>query len=344
MKIVTVFGTRPEVIKMAPVIKEIDKLGHEHVVIDSGQHWSHNMSQVFYGNMGLRMPNYNLAAQRLGPPEQVSAIIGKSVEILRGADLCIVLGDTNTTLAGALAANKLNIPVAHVEAGLRSGDKRMPEEINRTLVDHMSTLLFAPSAGAVRNLHREGIWQGVHNVGNSITDALLYALPKLSLTQIPPEVVYAVVTIHRVENLTRERLSDIAEALRKLQGRMNIIFPAHPRTRKSVVEWGIDMPGMCEPLSYTEMLLLLQDAAVVITDSGGLQEEACFLKVPCVTLRDTTERPETLEIGANRLAGTHPDVIERVVEDQLRSKRDWVYPYGDGTTAKQIAKIVEEFL
>jgi len=329
---------------MAPIIKEIDRLLVTHVTVNSGQHWSYNMNQVFYKNMGLRKPDFQIALEpNLDSPRQVSRILENVQEALKGADLCIVLGDTNTTLAGALAASKLNIPVAHVEAGLRSGDKKMPEEINRTLVDHMSTLLFAPTMGAVRNLHREGIWQGVHNVGNSVTDALLYALPKIQTprTFMPPSAAeYALVTIHRVENMTQDRLSNISEALHRLRGRVNIVFPMHPRTRKSIIEYGIDMPGMCYPISYVDMLRLLGDAAVVITDSGGLQEEACFLRVPCVTLRDSTERPETLEIGANRLAGCHPDVIERVVMEQLHTKRDWTYPYGDGTTAKQIAKII----
>lgn len=335
MTIVTIVGTRPEIIKMAPVIKELDKLG-DHVLIDSGQHYDYNMDQLFYEAMDLRAPDYRFDLRGSMPIEHFTETMARCKDIVRGARYVVVEGDTNTALAGALTANKLKVPLAHVEAGLRSYDRAMPEEHNRVLTDHLADVLFAPSWLAVTNLKREGIRDGIEMVGNSITDALLYALPKLP--KLDSESPYVVVTMHRSENMKSDRLMGVFDALGTLSRQMGVVFLAHPRTQRFVECYQVPTFGikLQEPVGYLEMLALVKNAAVVLTDSGGLQEETCFLRVPCVTLRTTTERPETVRVGANRLALKTDDILW-AVEDALSKPRAWRYPYGDGTTAKLVA-------
>lgn len=328
---------------MAPVIKELDKLG-DHAFIDSGQHYDYILDQVFYEVMDLRQPDYRFDLRGSTPITQVTETMTNCAKVFdRDTRLVVVVGDPNTPLGAALAANKMGIPIAHVEAGFRSFDRRMPEEHNRVLIDHLSDLLFAPSHRAVTNLRNEGIHEGVHMVGNPITDALMSILPKTQ--PIEAERPYAVVTMHRVENMVPRTVAGVFEALDELSKELTIVFPAHPRLRKFVQDNEIPTHDikLQHPVDYIEMLSLVKSASVVLTDSGGLQEETCFLHVPCVTLRLSTERPETLAVGANRLA-LKPDEIVQATRVALASSRGWRYPYGDGTAAKQIARIIGERL
>lgn len=353
-------GTRPEIIKMAPVVRALDRLPFEHVLLHSGQHYDLLMDRVFFRDMDLREPEHRFDLHEDSPPLQVATTMQQTAELTAGADLVIVHGDTNTTLAGALLGNKQGRPVAHVEAGIRSFDKTMPEEVNRIVADQVSDLLFAPTRTAVENLRRENVTQGVHLVGNSVVDALRQNLPAAERKSRALERLdlsaggYLLLTFHRAENVDRkERLAralDAFEAASEEAG-LPIIFPVHPRTARRFREFGLEDRATrlralrrIEPVGYLDMLALEKSAALILTDSGGLQEEGCILGVPCVTLRANTERPETLEIGANVLAGTDPGRVRAAVRDQINVHRSWSSPYGDGTTSAQIASLVSAFL
>lgn len=344
MTIVTVLGTRPEIIKLAPLVKELDKRG-DHVLVDSGQHYDYIMDRAHYAAMDLRDADYRFDLRGSTPVEQISETMVncRDVLTLHKTELVVVVGDPNTALAGALVANKLGVPIAHVEAGLRSYDRRMPEEHNRVMIDHISDLLFAPSGDAVDKLAEENIRWGVHMVGNTVTDALLSVLPRVR--KVDDTGPYAVVTMHRAENMVPSTVDGVFRALRRVSEQMNVVLLAHPRLRNFVREKRISTSGvrLHDPVDYMEMLSLVQGASVVLTDSGGLQEEACFLRVPCVTLRQSTERPETVAVGANRLA-LESDEIFRATQDAVASSREWPYPYGDGTSAKMISRIIEKWL
>lgn len=358
-RIVTVIGTRPEIIKMAPVVKALDALRHTHVLVHSGQHYDLMMDRVFFKDMRLREPDVQLELKEQPPHLQVSRTMLQAAAVAKGADLVVVHGDTNTTLAGALLGCKLGKPVAHVEAGIRSFDKTMPEEVNRILTDQVSRLLFAPTETARRNLENENVRQGVHVVGNTVIDALRENADEASkaskiLKRLKLEKgKYAVLTFHRQESVdVADRLKRVLQAMEAVAGRsaLTVVFPIHPRTEKAVKQFGLSRllkaPGLkaIPPTGYLDMLELERNAALVFTDSGGLQEEACFFQVPCVTLRDNTERPETLEIGANVLAGTDPRRILEAADRQLHAARGWPNPYGDGTTGPKIAEAVAAFL
>ncbi len=359
-RIVTLVGTRPEIIKMAPVIQALDGLGHEHVLVHSGQHYDLLMDRVFFKDMELREPDRRFELREDSPPLQVATTMRQVAAVAEGADLVIVHGDTNTTLAGALLANKDGRPLAHVEAGIRSFDKTMPEEINRVVADQLSNLLFAPTATAVENLRRENVTQGVLQVGNSVVDALTKNLPAAQRTSRIREELdlrargYLLLTFHRAENVDRaERLAEALSAFESAaqEAGLPIVFPVHPRTARRFEKFGLEKRAASQPalrrigpVGYLDMLALEKDAALILTDSGGLQEEACLLHVPCVTLRENTERPETLEIGANVLAGTKPDRVRAAVRTQLERPPSWSNPYGDGTTSDRIASHVDAFL
>lgn len=359
-RIVTIIGTRPEIIKMAPVVKALDRLDHEHVLVHSGQHYDLLMDRVFFEDMALREPDHQFELRERPPYIQIATTMRRIAQIARGADLVIVHGDTNTTVAGSLLANKLETPLAHVEAGLRSFDKKMPEEVNRTIADHLSDLLFAPTKISQENLARENISRGIHVVGNSVIDALMgligvaeersRILDRLGIE--PGE--YILLTFHRAENVDNE--AHLARALTAFDmvaktTALPIVFPIHPRTSNRLVSSGLektarDIAGLrrIDPIGYLDMLVLEKHAALVMTDSGGLQEESCFFRVPCVTLRESTERPETLEIGANALAGTEPNRVRAAVFRQLRAPRKWPNPFGDGSTGQNISRIVDGFV
>ena len=359
-RIVTIVGTRPEIIKMAPVVKALDRLEHEHVLVHSGQHYDLVMDRIFFRDMQLREPDHRFELKEQPPYLQVATTMRDVAEVAGNSDLVIVHGDTNTTLAGALLANKLGRPLAHVEAGIRSFDKTMPEEMNRIVADQLSRILFAPTELSKANLARENVTRGVHVVGNSVIDALKQnvavaeersdVLERLELT--PRR--YLLLTFHRAENVDdKARLAAALDAFASVGSEtgLPIIFPIHPRTVKALRAHSLERRASdiqslrrIEPTGYLDLLVLEKNAALVLTDSGGLQEECCFFRVPCVTLRENTERPETLDIGANVLAGTDPPRVTKAARFQLDAKKDWPNPYGDGTTGTRIATIVNEFL
>jgi UDP-N-acetylglucosamine 2-epimerase (non-hydrolysing) len=359
-RIVTIIGTRPEIIKMAPVVKALDGLDHEHILVHSGQHYDLVMDRIFFRDMDLREPDHQFELKEQPPHLQVATTMRQVSGVTDDADLVVVHGDTNTTVAGALLAKKQGRPLAHVEAGIRSFDKTMSEEINRIIADQLSDLLFAPTPTARDNLRAENVDRGVHVVGNSVIDALVQNLP---IAEAKSDVLsrlgvrrrgYVLLTFHRAENVdSKESLARALEAFEAAadEAGLPIIFAIHPRTTKRLQEFGLEARAKglsalrrIEPTGYLDMLVLEKEAALVLTDSGGLQEESCFLRVPCVTLRENTERPETLDIGSNILAGTDPKRVRAAVRHQLDAKRDWYNPYGDGKTASATAGIVSGFL
>ncbi|NOR78184.1 MAG: UDP-N-acetylglucosamine 2-epimerase (non-hydrolyzing) [Methanophagales archaeon] len=356
MKISTILGTRPEIIKMSPVIRECEKQNVEYFILHTGQHYSYTLDKIFFNDLELPAARYNLDVGSGTHAEETGKMLMGIEKILREEkpDIVLVEGDTNTVLAGALAAAKLHIKVGHVEAGLRSHDRTMPEEINRVLADHVSDFLFAPTAKAKENLLNEGISENKISVtGNTIVDAVYQnleiarrkadALTKLNLSTKE----YFLVTAHRQENVdAKDRLKGILDGLILVYHTFNIpiIYPIHPRTKKRINEFGLEVPKgveLIEPLGFFEFLQLEANAKLVLTDSGGVQEETCILNVPCVTLRDNTERPETLEVGSNVLAGANQDKILEGVTLMLSKKRNWKNPFGDGKSGSRIIKILE---
>jgi UDP-N-acetylglucosamine 2-epimerase len=321
-KVLTVVGARPQFIKSAPVSRELRKVATE-VVVHTGQHYDANMSDVFFEELKIPKADYNLGIGSGRHGEQTGNMLTgiERVLIKERPDAVLVYGDTNSTLAGALTAAKLHVPVAHVEAGLRSYERRMPEEINRIVTDHLSTLLFAPTSTAVKNLRREGIRKGVHLVGDVMYDAVLQNIQVaearsriLRLLTIRPKA-YVLATVHRAENTDDARvLRNIVEAFWKISRDEPLIWPVHPRTRKVLARLALRTPrrsqlSLIEPISYLDMLKLEKNARVILTDSGGVQKEAAWFEVPCVTLREETEWVETVEAGWNTLAGTDREKI-----------------------------------
>jgi UDP-N-acetylglucosamine 2-epimerase (non-hydrolysing) len=320
VKIVTIVGARPQFIKCAPLSRELRK-EHEEILVHTGQHYDPEMSDIFFEELEIPRPDYNLGIGSGSHGKQTGEMMGKIEEVLmkEKPDLVLVFGDTNSTLAGGLAAVKLHIPVAHVEAGLRSFDRTMPEEINRVLTDHLSTFLFCPTDTSVDNLAAEGITKGVHLVGDVMADALAYnreiaqrksdILATLDLT--PGS--YNILTIHRASNTdNRENLTSILTAIG--DAGMPVIFPVHPRSRNYLERYGLldTMPPnirLVEPLGYLDMIRLMAGARKILTDSGGMQKEAYMLGVPCITLRENTEWVETLQDGWNVLVATDPKEI-----------------------------------
>ena len=349
LKISIILGTRPEIIKMSPIIKKLECLRLNYFILHTGQHYSYNMDKVFFDQLKLPEPSYNLGIRSGTQAEEVGKMLMGVETILQKERVEIVLveGDTNSVLAGALAAAKLGIKVGHVEAGLRSYDKEMPEEINRVLTDHLSDYLFAPTENSRQNLLKEGIdEEKIVVTGNTIVDAV-YQNSKLSegnnvLEELGlEEDDYFLVTIHRQENVdNKERFHGILKGLESIGEEFEkpVIYPIHPRSRKMLNELSINVSGIrfMNPFDYLSFLHLESRAKVILTDSGGIQEEACILGVPCVTLRDNTERPETLEIGANVLAGTSSVEIVEKVRSILNKKHDWKHPFGDGKAAMRI--------
>ena len=346
MRILTVVGARPQFIKAAPVSSAIAASGGflEETLVHTGQHFDPGMSEIFFSELGIPAPRYRLDIHGGSHGEMtgrmLAAIEGDAVE--SEPKLVLVYGDTNSTLAGALAAAKLHVPVAHVEAGLRSFNRRMPEEINRVLTDHASELLFCPTAASVANLAREGIVRGVHQLGDVMYDSTLMMsglansrsriLDQLALT---PKS-YAVATVHRAENTDDpRRLAAVLAHLREVAREMPVIFPLHPRTRGAAVQVEGALVGLTTtaPLGYVDMLRLTAAAALVLTDSGGLQKEAYFHRVPCVTLRDETEWVETVACGWNRL-WTQPGY----------ASRRQIADYGTGDTASRIVAVLGSYL
>jgi len=353
MKIATIVGARPQFIKMAPVSRELRRHFKE-IVIHTGQHYDYEMNRIFFEQLNIPEPDYYLGIGSGSHGYQTGEMLKKVEDVLvkETPDLVLVYGDTNSTLAGALAAVKLHIKVAHVEAGLRSFDKRMPEEINRVLTDHVSDYLFAPTETAVMNLCKEGIKDGVYLTGDVMYDALLYnikiakeksrILDELGLR--PKE--YMLATVHRAENTDRrENLENIIQAF--IESGELIVFPVHPRTQKYLKKYGlIDVVEnaenvlMIQPVGYLDMLVLEENARKILTDSGGVQKEAYFLKVPCITLRERTEWVETVEDGWNVLVGANKEKIMNAIEEFEPKGDTYMYRFGDGKASKKISRIL----
>ncbi len=359
MRIALIVGTRPEIIKMSPLIRELEKSNIDNYIIHTGQHYSYGMDKIFFDDLTLPEPTYNLNVGSGNHGEQTGKMLIE-IEKLTSEDrpdIVLVEGDTNTVLAASLAACKLGIKVGHVEAGLRSYDHHMPEEINRVVCDHISDFLFAPTPLSKSNLLKEGIDHNkIFVVGNTIVDATYQnleiarkksnILEKLVLTNDK----YVLLTLHRVENVdNRERLASIIETIGEVSKTYNlpIIYPIHPRTSKMLETFDlmddikkISNLSLTEPVGYLDFLMLENNTKLILTDSGGIQEEACILNKPCITLRDNTERPETVQVGKNIVTGIKKkDVLKGIEEILSRSLTD-KNPFGDGKSSERIIEIL----
>lgn len=380
MRIAFVLGTRPETIKMSSIIKECESQGVDHFLIHTGQHFSYEMDKIFFEQLRLESPKYNINASKIlseglvekqsrkeifeNPDgcvhhgKQLGVMLGKIEELLfkEKPDYVLVQGDTNTTLAGALAAVKLHYDIGHVEAGLRSFDAAMPEEINRILVDRISNFLFCPTEIQQNILLSEGIDRHkIHITGNTIVDVIFSSMPILEKTSeaILKELGiehknYFLLTIHREENVDDlGNLRSIISAINDISQQLGIpvVFPVHPRTELKIQQ-EIDTSSLSmkrvRPLGFYEFISLEKEAKLIFTDSGGVQEEACVLKTPCVTLRSTTERPETLEVNANILSGLGKTEVMNRVKYMLNRRRDWENPFGQGDAAQRIVSVLKE--
>ena len=357
MDIVTIVGARPQFIKAAPVSRAIQKHnleGHgtqiKEVIVHTGQHYDDKMSAIFFRDLDLPDPHVNLDIGSGPHGWQTAQILMRVEEVLiaQKPDLVMVYGDTNSTLAGALAAVKLHIPVAHIEAGLRSFNREMPEEHNRVVSDHLSDLLFCPTQTAVKNLEHEGISKGVHCVGDVMYDSVLFNIHLaekrshiLKQYNLKPKS-YALATVHRAENTDGpERLKAILNALEEITSNgLPVILPLHPRTRNKISDFNLSHNSLqlIDPVSYLDMLVLEKQAKVILTDSGGVQKEAYWFEVPCITLRNETEWLETVESGWNIIVGSESMSITKAVE-QAQSGSIHQNAYGDGLTAEEIVKI-----
>lgn len=359
IKIAIILGTRPEIIKMSPVIKECKRLKLNYFIIHTGQHYSYDMDKVFFKELELMHPKYNLKVGSGSHGVQTGRMLAQIEKILidEKPQIVLVQGDTNSVLAGALAASKLHIKVGHIEAGLRSHDRTMPEEINRILVDHISDFAFVPTLPAKNNLINEGIGKkNIYITGNSVVDSVYqnvklakkksHVLKALKLNSQK----YFLVTLHRAENVDdKTRLTSIINGLRLLSDyhRLPIIWPMHPRTQKMVQKFSLinlinkdKFIYIIEPVGFLDFIMLEANAGLIMTDSGGVQEEACILKIPCLTLRDNTERPESVDVGANVLVGTDSDKLFLASKKMTQKTASWSCPFGDGTAAEQIIKII----
>lgn len=360
MKIGFVLGTRPEIIKTSPVIKQLQKEKINFFIIHTGQHYSYFMDKTFFEELNIPNPEYNLNIGSGTHGMQTGKMLEKIEEVLlkEKPEIVMVQGDTNSTLAGALAATKLRINIGHIEAGLRSFDMRMPEEKNRKLTDHISNFLFCPTNNSKENLNNEGIDDNIiYITGNTIVDVLTDQIQKAqNLKSIQKEILnkldlekkdYFLMTLHREENVDYiQKLRLIFKSLKEIYKKYNIpiITPIHPRTKKMLNEFNIRIPPgviLIDPQPYSTFLTLEANSKLILTDSGGIQEEACILGVPCVTLRDNTERPESIEVGANILVGTESETILKGVEKMLNVDRNWDNPFGDGKASKKIIEIIK---
>lgn len=357
-KVAVIVGTRPGIIKFSPIIRELVSRGIDYTLIHTGQHYSSNMDQVFFDELELPSPNFtNDNVQRCEYHGEQTAEMMKGIELAlleSRPSHVIVNGDANTNLAGALAARKLvNIRLAHMEAGLRSNDWRMPEEHNRVMIDHISDILYVPTQACLDNLNEEKIKGRKMLTGNAIVDAVYQnrdlARKKSAITQqlnIQDEP-FSLLTLHREENVDDENIASAAiENISKLPLILGhkVVFPMHPRTVKRLKQLNkydqvCNIPGVrvIEPVGYLDMMALMEAATYIFTDSGGIQEEACILGRPCITLRENTERPETVSVSANRVVGMNFKLWQEAIDNfEDMEKFNWENPYGDGTTAKRI--------
>ena len=364
MKIITVIGARPQFIKAAPVTRAIQEHNREgrnpeitEIMVHTGQHYDHNMSQVFLDELEIRKPDFYLGVGSASHGKMTGLMLERIERVLQDKrpDWVLVYGDTNSTLAGALAAVKLHIPVAHVEAGLRSFNKSMPEEINRIVTDRISDLLFCPTETAVANLAAEGITKGVLNVGDVMYDAIIFyremARRTKNLSDYAVEVgAYVLATVHRAENTDNpDSLRSILAALRAIAAQTPVVLPLHPRTRKLLKNRGeedlLNGLNVIEPVSYLDMLLLEMNARAILTDSGGVQKEAMFHGVPCITLRDETEWVETVRSGWNHICGANQRSIMETWEnlDRMTPKNISQSFFGNGHASEKIVSSLRAY-
>lgn len=347
MKVVTIIGARPQFVKAATVSRELKKAGIAEILVHTGQHFDHNMSQVFFDEMEIPHPQYNLEISGLHHGAMTGRMLEKIEDVLlqEKPDYVLVYGDTNSTLAGALAAAKLHIPVAHVEAGLRSFEMKMPEEVNRILTDRISKILFCPTQTAVHNLNQEGFQHfdcKVVLAGDVMFDAVKYYQSKINThatvlqTQHLEEKPFVLATLHRAENTNDSaRLKAICDALNEINQEVTVVLPLHPRTKAFLESNHIPLHAhVIEPVGYFDMLALLKNCRMVLTDSGGLQKEAYFFEKFCITLRDQTEWVELVEVGANVLAGADKEtIVKHFSANYQKSINVKEGLYGDGHAA-----------
>lgn len=349
--LVFVFGTRPEIIKISPVIRACNQRDVPFSLLHTGQHYSDELDSVFFDQLNLPAPDYNLEVGSASHGKQTGEMIAAIEPVLERErpETVLVQGDTNSVLAGTIAASKMEgIAVAHIEAGLRSFDRNMPEEINRRVADHASDHLFPPTETAKDQLRSEGIPEERLTVtGNTIVDAVTQNVEiaherSTVRSALDIDGEFALLTAHRAENVDDKQrfqslLNGVAAAARDRS--LSVIYPIHPRARKRVSEFDLDIPTkiqLIDPQEFLDFLVLEDHATIVFTDSGGVQEESCILKTPCVTLRDSTERPETVDVGANRVVGVKPEDIAAGATHMLDIELGWNNPFGDGTAAEQI--------
>ena len=355
MKILHVVGARPNFMKAAPVMDALSKRGGvTQVLVHTGQHYDLNMSEVFFRQLGMPEPDFNLGVGSESHAVQTAQIMMRFEEVVLSErpDLVLVYGDVNSTVAAALVCTKLGIRLGHVEAGLRSFDRTMPEEINRLLTDQIADMLFTPSVDGNENLAREGVSsEKIHFVGNVMIDTLIRLLPEAKGSKLKAEGLedknYALVTLHRPSNVDEpEMLIKIMKTLEEISEDLPVIFPIHPRTRRRLSDLKLKTDNLnlrlIEPVGYLEFLALQKSATVVITDSGGIQEETTFLGVPCLTVRENTERPVTVEAGTNVLVGQDMKRLKKEVYKILdgKAKKGSVPPLWDGKASERIAEVV----
>ncbi len=357
LRVVHVVGARPNFMKIAPLMRAFGAVpALESILLHTGQHYDERMSRTFFDELGIPEPDVNLEVAGGSHAVQTARILERFEAFLleRTPGLVVVVGDVNSTAACSLAAAKLSIPVAHVEAGLRSFDRTMPEEINRVVTDALSELLFVSEPSGVENLAREGIaGDRVHLVGNVMIDTLLQHRERAAASTVLADLRlrergYAVLTLHRPANVDEpERLVAILGPILEVAETMPVVFPVHPRTRATIEGAGLKLPNglrLVEPMGYLDFLRVMSDARLALTDSGGVQEETTVLGVPCVTLRDNTERPVTITHGTNRLGGTSPETIRAAIGEALAAPpRHGVPPLWDGRAAERIAEVVRRW-
>jgi UDP-GlcNAc3NAcA epimerase len=353
VKIVTVVGARPQFVKAAVVSQALAEFGAHEVLVHTGQHHDAGMSDVFFDELDLPDPAHYLGISGGSHGRMTGRMLEAIEAVLQGEqpDWCLVYGDTNSTLAGALAAVKLHVPLAHIEAGLRSWNRRMPEEVNRVLTDHAADVLLAPTQNAVTNLTLEGLADRCHNVGDVMYDAALHfgerAAMRNTLRQLCLERgAFVLATVHRAENTDCPgRLAAIANALIEVSAQLRVVLPLHPRTREALVRGGLmarleQSVLVVHPVGFLDMMLLQQSAALIATDSGGVQKEAFFFGVPCVTLRDETEWVELVDLGWNTLASPNDAALASVILSRIGSSGRNAQPYGDGSASRAIARVL----
>tara|TARA_B110000014_G_scaffold264397_1_gene265637 strand:- start:11810 stop:12904 length:1095 start_codon:yes stop_codon:yes gene_type:complete len=357
--VILVAGARPNFMKIAPINQEMRKRGIGQLLVHTGQHYDNNMSQVFFDDLGIPEPDIHMGVGSESHAKQTAAIMVEFEKICieHRPSLVVVVGDVNSTLACAIVASKMHIATAHVEAGLRSGDMAMPEEVNRLVTDAISDILLTPSRDADQNLLKEGRKEDdIYFVGNIMIDSLFETLGSVGKTSILSDLdletgEFGVLTMHRPSNVDdRQKLLGILGALREICKSVRLVFPVHPRTSNKIVEFrlmsefeDIDNLTMIEPVGYLDFIALVSESKIVITDSGGIQEETTALGIPCITMRENTERPITVSQGTNRIVGTNPSSIISEVKSSLNksSEKPTIPEYWDGKTAKRIVDVFE---